>query len=109
MDDITVTTKSLAPTPDQAFSKDETGPLASMFGLTNTSDKDGQYLQSIVDYFKEQGKDLLPAELLWKVRSLETKLGSPSLGERRLDMVHRYVTLQGKINSYEQQRDALLK
>lgn len=104
-DGISITPKAAPAPTDQGFVKDEVSPVA---GFLN-ADKADYRLQSVVDFFKEEGKDLLEADLLWKIRALETKLGLPSLGETRLDKVHRYVKLQGQISSLEKRRDGELR
>lgn len=105
---ITVTPKSAPAAPaDQSFTKDETRGLAGFLGVgLDTTETDKAVLQSIVDYFKADTKELLPADLLAKVRSLEGRLGVPGLGERRLDKIYRYIKLQSQINSLEKQRDS---
>lgn len=106
MDGLTVTPKSQPAAPaDHGFVRSETAPLAGFFHM---DDGDGR-LQEIVDYFKETGKELMETDLLWKIRALETKLGLPTLGEKRIDKIHRYIKLQSQIDNLAAMRDKELR
>lgn len=109
MDGITVETKVQSAAPSHSFSKDETTSLAGYLGLSSVSEQDKASLQRIVDFYKEETKELTDADLLFKVRQLESRLGSPSLGERRVDKLYAYVKTQGQITRLEKERDSLLR
>lgn len=47
-----------------------------------------------------------PAEMLWKVRSIETRLGTPKIGTSRLQHVYNYLALDAHIKGLEAKRDA---
>lgn len=105
MDGVSITPKNPAAPADQGFNLSETAPVASFLSVDNSDDR----LQRIVDYFKEDGKELMEADLLWKIRSLETRLGHPSLGEKRIDKIYRYIKLQSQIDGLRQRRDRELR
>lgn len=105
MDGVTVTTKSPPTEPSQGFTADSTAPVASFL----SADPADNRLSEIADFFREEGKDLLQADLLWKLRSLENRLGVPSLGEKRIDKIYRYIKLQSQIDSLSKQRDGELR
>lgn len=50
-------------------------------------------LEILLDYAKSQTKDHSPQNLKWVIRSLELKLGTPPLAERRIKYVSRYAYL----------------
>lgn len=102
---VSVTPKAQPVLPSSGFTANETAPLAGFLSADSTDTR----LQSIVDFFKEDGKDLMEADLLFKVRALENRLGAPSLGEKRIDKVYRYIKLQSQIDNLSKQRDGELR
>lgn len=110
-DGVTVTSK-VSPTESvQTFTKDEVTPIAGLLGLDthNVSDSDSLSIKEIYDYVRGDAKEMSEIELLSKLRTLETRLGMTSLGERRLDKIHRYVKLQSQIEGLEKARDRELR
>lgn len=111
MDGVTVTPKSPASSPEAGFNVDGVRPIAGLLGLDtgNLSDSDSKALQAISTFLRGDAAEMTDLEMLAKLRSLENRLGMTSLGERRLDKVHRYVELQSKIDNLEKQRDRELR
>jgi len=111
MDGITVTPKSAPAEDTQQFTKDEVHPIAGLLGLdTHSLDpKDSQNIKQIYDFLRGDEKEMTELELLHKVRGLENRLGLPSLGERRVDKLSRYVKLQAQIDNLSKQRDGELR
>src|SRR5664279_1659095 len=50
-------------------------------------------LQTLLDYAKTQTEDHSLENLKWVIRSLELKLGTPPLAEKRISYVTRYAYL----------------
>lgn len=110
-DAVVVTPKVSAAPAEQGFAKDEVTPIAGLLGLDthNVSDTDAQAIKAIYDFVRGEDSEITELELLHRVRQIEQKLGFTSLGERRLDKVHRYVKLQGQIDSLTKARDRELR
>lgn len=73
-------------------------PLKQYFEIDAVNRDDDKYLRSILEWAREKGfasKDDMHAEL----RSLELKLGSPELGEKRTTRVARYLELDRQLSS----------
>lgn len=105
-DGVTVTPKAQPVSPDAgSYVANETAPLV---GFLNADASDAR-LQVIVDFFKEDGKDLMQADLLAKLRNLENRLGIPGLGEKRVDKIYRYIKLQNQMDVLAQQRNRELR
>lgn len=104
-DGVTVTPKTTLEPTTQGFVKDETNPIAGFLGLENVSDTDSQALKDIYDFVRGDSKEMTELEMLHKVRELEQKLGLTSLGERRVDKMHRWVKLQSQIDNLVKSRD----
>ncbi len=59
-------------------------------------------INTILDYAKNQTDELNPMKVKWIVRSIELKLGTPPLSEKRISQVSRYAYLnqeKERINS----------
>lgn len=108
---ITVTPKTTTATPDANFVADDIGPIAGLLGLDRTtiSPQDTSALEEIYKFVRGDAKEMTELELLYKVRTLENRLGIPSLGERRLDKLARYVKLQSQIDNLTKARDGELR
>lgn len=68
--------------------------VAEVLGLENFSDMDRykDEIKRIADYAKEQGSEDV-TDFEWFVKQLESKIGSPALGEKKITNVARYVYL----------------
>lgn len=104
---ISVESSPAASVSTQPMVKDDLSPLAGF--LNSDLHADSDRLQEIVNYFRAESKEFSEIDLLNAVRSLETKLGAPRLGEKRIDQVHAYVKLQRQIDVMSHERDALLR
>ncbi len=86
--------------------------IGNVLGLEKDSEF-GQYkdkIQTLLDYAKSQTSDHSPENLKWIIRSLEMKLGTPSLAEKRISYVARYAFLlaeEAKINKEKKQFERL--
>lgn len=50
--------------------------------------------QTLLEYAKSQTEDHSPENLKWIIRSLELKLGTPPLAEKRVNYLARYAWLE---------------
>lgn len=50
--------------------------------------------QTLLEYAKSQTEDHSPENLKWIIRSLELKLGTPPLAEKRVNYLARYACLE---------------
>src|SRR6266567_1791459 len=69
--------------------------IGNVLGLEKDSEF-GRYqdkINTLLDYAKSQTKDFSPESIKWIIRSLEMKLGSPPLAEKRISFVSRYAYL----------------
>lgn len=86
-------------------------PLMGFFNLDglNPSNKEDTVLQEIWDYLNETTKSELISEKLYSLRQLESRLGSPRVGESRWHKIHAYIKAQKMVEQSEKYRDALLR
>ena len=87
-------------TPSNGLVGDVSGDLelkamAQVMGLERDSEigQNQSKLRTLLDYAKSQTEDHSPENLKWIIRSLELKLGTPPLAEKRLSYVTRYAFL----------------
>jgi hypothetical protein len=73
--------------------------------LGEVSDKDMDKLSLISDYAFREVETV--GDGLLKLRNLEMKLGSPSLGEKRYDRIFNWVKLQKNIDDMRKRQEAL--
>lgn len=66
-------------------------------------------IEILLEYAKAQSKDQSPENIKWAIRSLELKLGTPPLAEKRIKYVSRYAYLwlesnkiKSEMKSFEQ-------
>ncbi len=85
----------------------DNSPLAGFLHADRSSDLDK--LSTIADFFRGDQKEFTDIDLLQAVRHIEARLGTPTINERRVDQVLRYVTIQKQMDSLEKERDALLR
>lgn len=69
--------------------------IANRFNLTSPVTKeDNEKLQTIWSYVKQKGGERPIQDIIWDVINLEGVIGSPHLGETRLDKLYKYVRLR---------------
>lgn len=81
--------------------------IAQMFDLgPNEVSKYKNKLNVLIDYAKSKTEDHSVEGLKWALRSLSTKLGTPHMGEKLIDYMHRfaYLSLEGQKIDSEKQR-----
>lgn len=81
--------------------------LTEYFNVESATDAQKEKMATIFDYFAEESKNL--GDLMYKMRILESRLGSPAVGESRLQKMYNYVRITKDIKDKEQQRDALMR
>lgn len=89
---ITVISKSDPMTTSEKFTFSEVLPLAGFLGADAA--KDRSELSEIADFIRGDKKEFSDIDLLNEIRHIETRLGAPKIGERRLDKVYQYIKLQ---------------
>lgn len=68
--------------------------IAQRFNVENPSSEDEKKLSEIWNYVKQNsGKTDIP-DLVWEVMHLENQIGTPRIGEARLDRIYRYCKLR---------------
>lgn len=69
--------------------------IYQVMGLDNDQDKHlySQDVETLLKYAKSQTKDHSPQNLKWIIRSLELKLGTPPLAEKRIKWMARWAYL----------------
>jgi hypothetical protein len=73
--------------------------------LGELSDKDMDKLSLISDYAFKDSETV--GDGLLKLRNLEMKLGSPSLGEKRYDRLFNWIKMQKQIDDMKKRQEAL--
>ena len=74
------------------------------FDVDKASKSDDEKLRYIYDYFKDEATS--KADLLWRIRSIENRIGTPELGVRRYEKVYRYLRLLGDKKEIESEIEA---
>ena len=81
--------------------KGEDPDIVSVYGFFNATDEDKndrdfkEKIKLIVEFAKEGAKDR--ADVLWNIKTLESKLGDPAYGSSRIDNLYNYIKLQNQI------------
>lgn len=112
MERLTNTPEVVAVVPDGMTPDELSGKLAevskiqiqSFFGLTEMSPAESKMLSEMSTLL--DGKQ--DADLLWEIRNIENRIGTPPLGMSRLQHVYNYLTIQKQITQLESKRNAYL-
>jgi hypothetical protein len=72
--------------------------VAELMGIEDSAEKNRSIdkINTLIDYAKSQTKDHSPENIKWIIRSLELKLGTPPLAEKRINYVARYAYLMSE-------------
>ena len=81
--------------------------LKDYFNVDDVTDAQRVKFETIWNYFADEAKGV--GDLLYKLRQLENRLGSPAIGESRLSKLHGYVKISAQIKDAELHRDSLLR
>jgi hypothetical protein len=112
MERITNTPEAVNVIPDGMTPEELAGKLAEVskiqiqgfFGLNDLSPAESKMLSEMSTLFN--GKQ--DADLLWEIRNIENRIGTPPLGMSRLQHVYNYLNIQKQITQLESKRDAFL-
>lgn len=72
-------------------------------------DKYSDKLSLLVSYAKSQTTDHSPESLKWAIRSLEMKLGSPPIAEKRIAYVARYAYLEMEERKIKKEKEKFIR
>jgi hypothetical protein len=72
--------------------------IAQRFNVENPTKEDEKKLSEIWDYVKQNSGKSEITDLVWEVMHLENQIGTPRIGEARLDRVYRYCKLRRQAN-----------
>jgi hypothetical protein len=110
-----------APTPvpveissDQSLKDELTGKaielqamkVQSFFGLEQPTQAESKSMSEIIRILDGQNKEV--ADLLWEIKNLESRIGTPPLGMSRLQHVYNFLAINSQIKKLEKERDAFL-
>lgn len=84
-------------------------PTTALESFLGASPDDTDKLTQIADFLRSGKSEFTDIDLLQAARSLETRLGLPQIGQKRVDMLYNYAKLQGQIDGLEKERDSLLR
>lgn len=76
--------------------------LAGYFSINNPSGTDAEQIAEIGRILGFSMEN--PAQLLWQMRNLESRIGAPQLGMSRLQHVYNYIKLDSQIRDLENLR-----
>jgi hypothetical protein len=85
------------------------GSLKSYFDISDPSDKTVGKFKSIYEYFRGDKGEYGDFDLLRDIKDTAFKLGTPALGETRLDQVHRYITLMARAKEIDNEMKAMTR
>lgn len=89
----------------------ESKAVGQVMGLEKESEL-GQYrdeIQTLLDYAKSQTTDHSLDNLKWVIRSLEYKIGTPPLSEKRISYLARYAYLLTEGKKIEKEKELFEK
>ncbi len=81
--------------------------LKDYFNVEDVTDAQRAKFEVIWKHFSDEADSV--GDLMYKLRQLENRLGSPAIGESRLTRLHSYVKISAQIKDSEKQRDSLLR
>ena len=81
--------------------------LKDYFNIESPTDAQKVKFAEIWEYFGEESKTI--GDLMYKMRQLENRLGSPAIGETRMQKMYNYIKISKNIKDDEKRRDALLR
>jgi hypothetical protein len=81
--------------------------IGQVMGLERDSEigQNQSKLQTLLDYAKTQTEDHSLENLKWVIRSLELKLGTPPLAEKRISYVTRYAYLLNQESEIKKEKE----
>lgn len=77
--------------------------LNSYFDINSPNQEEANMISELANMLGFNIDD--PTEMLWKVRSLETRLGTPKIGISRLQHIYNYMKIDSQIKGLEAKRD----
>jgi hypothetical protein len=81
--------------------------LKDYFNVESVTDAQKAKFEVIWNHFSDEADSV--GDLMYKLRQLENRLGSPAIGESRLTRLYSYVKISAQIKDSEKQRDSLLR
>jgi hypothetical protein len=96
---------------DQIYTAKPYAPLVGFLEVpaADLDNKTQTLLEDMWSYLGEESKSDSIAERLHALRVLETRLGSPRIGQSRLYKIASYINAQKAVKRAEEMRDAHLK
>lgn len=83
--------------------------IAQRFNIDTPTKEENEKLQTIWSWVKQKGGERSTSDVIWDVINLEGTVGSPKLGETRLDKIYKYVRLRiNEARIQEQLKDTVL-
>ncbi len=68
--------------------------IAERFNISTPTKEEDEKLATIWGYVKSKGGERGISDVIWDVINMEQTLGSPRLGETRIDKLYKYVKLR---------------
>lgn len=68
--------------------------IAQRYNITTPTKEENEKLQTIWNWVKQKGGERSIQDVIWDVINLEGTIGSPNLGQTRLDKIYKYVRLR---------------
>jgi hypothetical protein len=107
-EEIAPSLNDLEPSKGVSVSTDIAYPaLQDHFGIDKPTKEITEKLEKIWEFFGDESESI--GDLMYKLRTQESRLGSPAIGQSRLNKVYQYVTISQRIKSDEKTRDSLLR
>jgi hypothetical protein len=80
--------------------------VQSFFGVTEPTPAEAKILSEIVRVLGGDTKE--PGDLLWEIKNIESRIGTPPLGMSRLQHVYNFLSINSQIAKLEKERNAYL-
>lgn len=84
--------------------------IAKLFDLgENEMGTYRQKIQTLIDYAKVKTDDHSPEGLKWALRNLDLRLGTPPMGEKRINYMYRFAKLELESQRIKAEKEQYLK
>lgn len=84
------------------------GVLKDFFEIDNLGAVEGEKLREVWDYLRQEYPKQPLQERFHQLRSLESRIGQPKLGQTRLGKLHSYIRAQQMVKQAEKWRDGII-
>jgi hypothetical protein len=101
------TTTQTTTSSEPAHVHDDFAPLRNYFDIHDPSDVTTGRFKDIYEYLRHDKGEYSEFDLIRDVKDLSFKLGTPALGESRLDQMHRFAKLSRQARDIQKEIEGM--